>query len=36
MRTKRSRKWIQRIWLVISIVAVLAMVAFTIAPALKY
>jgi hypothetical protein len=34
MRTKRGRKRIQKVWLVITIIAVLAMVAFTIAPAL--
>ncbi len=36
MRTRKGRKWIQRIWLVITIIAVLAMVAFTVAPALMY
>jgi hypothetical protein len=36
MHSKNRRKKINAIWLVISILAVLAMVAFTIAPLLTY
>lgn len=34
MKTRRGQKMIRRIWIVISVIAVLAMVAFTIAPVL--
>ncbi len=36
MKTKRSKKRVQTIWLVITIIAVLAMVAFTLAPMLAF
>ncbi len=34
MRSKRFNKRVRRIWIVISLLAVLAMVAFTVAPLL--
>mgnify|MGYP007030123069 CR=1 FL=1 len=36
MRTRKIHKRIYRIWIVISILAILAMLAFTIAPFLTY
>jgi len=36
MKTKKSRKRIQKVWLIITIIAVAAMVLFTVAPALMY
>jgi len=36
MRTRKSHKRFARVWLVITIIAVFAMVAFSLAPMLAY